>query len=570
MHRSGRFAAAFLSAALASSVLAADEPAPASEQSPATTEAASALTSALAAPAPAAAPAIARASAEVRLYNRTVTTFRASIFDTSPAERAESAARRLRQLLRESGEGKVAVKKVPQGRAITIDGKFAFLVLPGDVNAEAGESIDATARRSAESLERIVSESQESRNLDTLLRNALKALAATAVAGALLWVLARIRGGIARSIASLGSRHAGHLQVAGHAVFGRDQVFFLARAITVTIFWVLAAIVVYEWLAFTLSHFPWTRPWGEGLFGATVNLATQITTGILGALPNLAVAATIFWIAWIASKFVDRTLQPFVSGEVETARLDRDTARPTRKLLTIAVWIFALAMAYPYLPGSDSDAFKGLSVLVGVMVSLGSSSLVGQAASGLIVMFTRTLRPGEYVRIGEHEGTVVELGSFTTKIRTGLGEELSISNSIIAGGITKNYSRSVKDKGFVVDTVVTIGYDTPWRQVHAMLVEAALRTPGVLAEPKPMVFQTGLSDFYPEYRVVAQAAPADPRPRAIVMSDLHANIQDVFNEYGVQIMSPHYLGDPAEAKVVPPAKWHPAPAPQPGEGKSVG
>jgi small-conductance mechanosensitive channel len=158
---------------------------------------------------------------------------------------------------------------------------------------------------------------------------------------------------------------------------------------------------------------------------------------------------------------------------------------------------------------------------------------------------------------------VVELGAFTTKIRTGLGEELTISNSTIAGGITKNYSRAVKGRGFVVDTVVTIGYDTPWRQVHAMLVEAARRTTGILENPAPVVFQTGLSDFYPEYRLVAQAVPSDPRPRAIVMSDLHANIQDVFNEYGVQIMSPHYLGDPADAKVVAPANWYPAPARKP-------
>jgi small-conductance mechanosensitive channel len=152
------------------------------------------------------------------------------------------------------------------------------------------------------------------------------------------------------------------------------------------------------------------------------------------------------------------------------------------------------------------------------------------------------------------------MGAFTTTIRTGLGEELSIPNSIITGTVTKNYSRAVQGNGFIVDTTVTIGYDTPWRQVEAMLVEAARRTPGVLDTPKPHVFQTGLSDFYPEYRLVAQAVPSQPRPRAEVMSQLHANIQDVFNEYGVQIMSPHYLGDPAQAKVVKREDWHLPPA----------
>lgn len=149
---------------------------------------------------------------------------------------------------------------------------------------------------------------------------------------------------------------------------------------------------------------------------------------------------------------------------------------------------------------------------------------------------------------------------FTTRIRTGLGEELSLPNALILGSVSKNYSRTVAAPGFVLDTSVTIGYDTPWRQVEAMLIEAALRTPGVLAAPAPRVFQTALSDFYPEYRLVCQALPGEPRPRAEVLSALHANIQDVFNQYGVQIMSPHYLGDPAEPKRVPPADWFATPA----------
>jgi small-conductance mechanosensitive channel len=229
----------------------------------------------------------------------------------------------------------------------------------------------------------------------------------------------------------------------------------------------------------------------------------------------------------------------------------------------MAVWVFALVMAYPYIPGSDSDAFKGLSVLIGLMVSIGGSGIVGQAASGLILMYTRTFRPGEYVRIGDNEGTIVEMGMFTSRIRTGLGEELTLPNALVLGSVTKNYSRAIRGPGFVVDTTVTIGYDTPWRQVHAMLIDAARRTKGVLGEPAPRVFQIGLSDFYVEYRLVCQAIPSEPRPRAEVISELHANVQDVFNEHGVQIMSPHYLGDPAEAKVVPEARWYAPPAEPP-------
>jgi small-conductance mechanosensitive channel len=183
-------------------------------------------------------------------------------------------------------------------------------------------------------------------------------------------------------------------------------------------------------------------------------------------------------------------------------------------------------------------------------------------------MYTRTYRPGEYVRLGEHEGTVVEMGMFTTRLRTGLGEELTLPNSLVLGAVTKNYSRTVRGRGFILDTAVTIGYDAPWRQVHAMLIEAALRTEGVLADPAPHVFQTALSDFYVEYRVVCQALQTEPRPRAEVLSALHGNVQDVFNEHGVPIMSPHYLGDPAQEKIVPKARWYAAPAAPPGESTS--
>jgi small-conductance mechanosensitive channel len=229
----------------------------------------------------------------------------------------------------------------------------------------------------------------------------------------------------------------------------------------------------------------------------------------------------------------------------------------------VVVWLFALAMAYPYLPGSQTEAFKGLSVLVGLMLSLGASSMVGQAASGLILTYGRTYRKGEYVRVGDQEGTVTELSIFTTRIRTGLGEELTISNATILAGTIRNYSRAVKGQGYVLDTTITIGYDTPWRQVHALLTEAAKRTPGILQDPPPGIFQTALSDWYPVYRLVCQARPTEPGPRAAVLSELHANIQDVFNEYGVQIMSPQYFEDPPTPKVVPPSGWFAAPAVQP-------
>ena len=253
-------------------------------------------------------------------------------------------------------------------------------------------------------------------------------------------------------------------------------------------------------------------------------------------------------------------------GRLHAGWIDADIAKPSRRIFNLVIWIFALAMAYPYLPGAQTEAFKGLSVLVGLMVSLGASSVIGQAFSGLILMYTRAFRNGDYVRIGDTEGTVVELGMFVTRIRTGMGEEITLPNSGIMATTTRNYSRAVGGTGYVVDTVVTIGYSTPWRQVQAMLEEAARRTPGIAATPAPMVRQTALSDFYVEYRLIAYTPVGQPRQRAEVLNDLHAQIQDVFNEYGVQIMSPHYMMDPKDPQVVPKDKWHLPPARPPENG----
>ncbi len=233
-----------------------------------------------------------------------------------------------------------------------------------------------------------------------------------------------------------------------------------------------------------------------------------------------------------------------------------------------AIWLFALVAAYPYIPGSESEAFKGIGVFVGLMLSIGSSGIVNQAVSGLMLMYTRALRSGEFVQIGDAEGTVTSIGFLTTRIETLRREEISIPNALIAANITRNYSRLAPAGGARIAARVTIGYDAPWRQVHAMLLLAAGRTGGLVREAEPRVLQTALLDFYVEYTLLV--AVADPSLRVRVLSELHAHIQDVFNENGVQIMTPNYEADPAAPKVVASADWFRAPARRVEAGDETG
>ena len=504
-----------------------------------------------------------QAPGRIVILNRQIATLRGSLFGVSAQTRAAESEARIRAVLREGGEQQVRTLDVKEGVLVSIDGELMFAITPADTVERTPAAARVEARRAAERLQLAIEESRESRDMRSLLTGTAVALLSAAVMLALMWLLRVVRRRIQDWLTGKTLAHADKLRVGGVEVVRREGVLRAEQWLLNAVFWALALLLLYEWLSLALAQFPFTRPWGEQLNDFLLGMLSRFVLAIVHAIPDLLVAAIIFWLAWLLSGAMRRFFRRVGAGHLRLSWLEADVAPITSKLCIGAIWLFALAMAYPYLPGSDTEAFKGLSVLVGLMLSLGASNLVGQLASGLILTYTRTFHVGEYVRVDEHEGTVVSLGSFTTRIRTGMGEELTIANSQVLGAVTRNYSRTVKGKGFIVDTTVTIGYDAPWRQVVAMLEEAARRTPGVLADPAPRVFQVALSDFYPEYRLVCQAVPDQPRPRAEVMSLLHANVQDVFNEHGVQIMSPHYLGDPAQAKVVPREQWYAAPAKPP-------
>ena len=507
-------------------------------------------------------------ASDLVVFNRKIATFRAPVLGVSAEDRATRGEARIQELLSRPGKHEVSVKSTPVGQVIALDEAMAFVLSPDDLDPLGEETLDDLARRAAGVLAQVAEETREVRDVRALFYGFLAALAATAIFLLLVWGIRRARSAATTRLASLVERYGTrlHLGDADGLVTGRliAVIAWLVKVVS----WVVLALLAYEWVGFVLGRFPYTRPWGEGLVRFLGDLFSGIAHAVIGALPGLILAVIIFLGARFAVGISNSLFDRAVQGGIKVRWLDGDTVRPTRRIASAIIWVFALAMAYPYLPGAQTEAFKGLSVLLGLMLSLGATSLVGQAAAGLIIMYTKTLRAGEYVRVNDFEGTVVESGLFVTRIRTGLGEELTISNSLIVGTVTKNYSRAVNGPGFVLDTVVTIGYDAPWRQVEAMLLEAARRTEGVIQDPPSRVHQTALSDFYVEYRLVTYAIPERSVPRALVLTALHAHIQDVFNEYGVQIMSPHYLGDPASPKVVPRAGWNPPPARPAGEGSA--
>ena len=224
---------------------------------------------------------------------------------------------------------------------------------------------------------------------------------------------------------------------------------------------------------------------------------------------------------------------------------------------------FAAVLAFPYVPGSNSLAFKGISVFLGVLFSLGSSSAVANVVSGYTLIYRRIFKVGDRVKIADFVGDVVATRLQVVHLRTIKNEEITVPSSLIVNSHVINYSAMAKEKGLILHTKVTIGYDAPWRQVEALLLLAAGRTQGLLREPPPFILQTSLDDFYVSYELNVYTDA--PQQMAKLYTDLHRNIQDAFNEYGVQIMSPSYRFDPERPKIVPKEQWYAAPAKAPDE-----
>lgn len=285
--------------------------------------------------------------------------------------------------------------------------------------------------------------------------------------------------------------------------------------------------------------FPQTKNLAFQLFSYIWNPVKSILVGIVSYIPNLF---TIFVIC-LAIRYLVRLFR-YLAGEVQSERLKLrgfypDWAIPTYHIIRFLLYAFMIAMIYPYLPGSNSGVFQGISVFVGLIVSLGSSTVIGNIIAGLVITYMRPFKIGDRIKLNDTTGNVIEKTPLVTRIRTPKNEVVTIPNSFVMSSHTVNFSQSAREYGLIIHSEVSIGYDVPWRKVNKLLIEAALNTPGVVDDPRPFILSTSLNDWYPVYQVNAYIKDADKL--AQIYSDLHQSIQDRFNEEGIEIMSPHYM-----------------------------
>jgi small-conductance mechanosensitive channel len=318
----------------------------------------------------------------------------------------------------------------------------------------------------------------------------------------------------------------------------------------------LAGALIY--FGYVLAQWPWTRGLSRNVVGFALGPLEVIGSGLVANIPRLVFLVVLFFVIRLVLRLVRLFFEAVGRGTVRLERFDPDWAQPTYKILRVAIVGFGLVVAYPYIPGSESAAFKGVSLFIGIVFSLGSSSAISNIIAGYMMTYRRAFKVGDRVKIGDAVGDVIDLRLQVTHLRSYKNEEIVIPNSQILAHEVLNYSSLAREHGLILHTEVGIGYETPWRQVEAMLLAAAERTPGVSREPGPFVLVKRLGDFAVTYELnvyINEVKAMNP-----TYTTLHRNILDVFNEYGVQIMTPAYEGDPAQPKVVPPKDWYAAPA----------
>jgi len=406
-----------------------------------------------------------------------------------------------------------------------------------------------------------INDYREDRSGPVLLQNTLFAAGVTAAMAVLFWALLRLFRWLNNWAVRHVQRNIENLADKSHQLIHAGQIWSLVAALLKTLRFVTLAIVLYFFLNTVLGLYPWTRPAAIILFDLVLNPLESLWTGFVSSVPNLVFLVILFFVVRYILRLARAFFRGVERGRIKWENFDPDWAMPTYKILRVLIVAFAVVVAYPYIPGSDSLAFKGVSLFLGVIFSLGSSSFIANMMAGLTMTYRGAFKEGDLVRIGDITGRVEDIKLMITRVRTAKNESVVIPNSNILNTEVTNFSVVARENGIVVHTIVGIGYDTPWRQVEAMLLLAVERTKGLSMEPAPFVLQKSLGDYAINYEI--NAFCRDDRRMLHIKSDLISQIQDVFNEYGVQIMSPAYEADTEAPKLVPKDKWFEAPAKKP-------
>ncbi|GAB2696891.1 mechanosensitive ion channel [Mucilaginibacter koreensis] len=471
----------------------------------------------------------------------------------TPAERAQAIEHRLEKLGETYGFKTDSLKLVPAEQTTDIVYHEQLLLSVSEQDALwQNSNRPALAAQYRNAIGKAVVLYQQEHSWQTLLKEGL--MAALVIASVLLFIycINRLFSWLLMKFRAHPGKHTNGIYIRNYELLNAEQQFRMVTGALKLIKWGLILLAVFLALPALFSIFPFTKNISTTLLGYVINPLRAVGLAIWRYVPNLITILVLI----IIFRYVLRFFK-YIKTEVERERLSipgfyPDWANPTYQILRVLILLFMLIIIYPYLPGSESPIFKGVSVFAGVLFTFGSAGALGNIVAGLVLTYMRAFKIGDRVKINDVTGDIIEKSLLVTRVKTIQNEIISIPNSMVMGNYTVNYSSDASGNGLIVNTTVTMGYDTPWRQVHQLLIKAALATPMIEPMPEPYVLQTSLDDYYVSYRL--NAYTKQPSRQAVIYSALHANIQDKFFEAGVEIMSPHYraVRDGSALAVPPP------------------
>ncbi|MEI7896463.1 MAG: mechanosensitive ion channel domain-containing protein [bacterium] len=478
-------------------------------------------------------------SASVAPFGTEIFRMYAAIGPFSPAKRARLTEQQIKIIasIPFYHTDSIKIFKSDIAYAIMYEESIINSIFEEDARAE-GLTREEVARNREVKIITAIQQHRHLKNFGEILKNAGFSVGILVLYIIFIILLNRLFRMLSKRMTGWQSRIMKLLRLKEYEFFNRQrQLSFLLISLNI-LRWVIILLLLMVTFIFIFYLLPWTKEISIRILEAVINPLRNILQSFWQYLPNLVTILVILFVTRLIIR-----LFKFLKVEVEKGTLKipgfySDWALPTFNILRVLIIIFTLVAIWPYLPGSGSQVFQGVSVFFGLMFSLTSASALSNFMAGLTLTYTRAFKLGDRVKIGDVTGDIIEKSMIVTKIRTIKNEEITVPNNKIMNSEVINYSTCAPDLGLIMHTTVTIGYDAPWRQVHQLLIDAAINTGLIISTPKPFVLQTALNDFYITYQL--NAYTRSPNEMAVIFSNLHQNIQDSFNNAGVEIMSPHY------------------------------
>lgn len=498
--------------------------------------------------------------AAVVLDGRELFNIQVSVGGYSPQTRALATTRRIREVARNPNvdprELSVVHNDLVETSNITYNGEVLVYITEADARA-AQVNRRALAYEARERIRSAIRDYRAARQPQEILRGAGYGLLLTLGVMLFLWLVFKLSRSTQRRLV----RWKGHY-IRGFRLF--DTELLSADRVTDAIWEAfkllrlgLLSLIIFIYLSQFLRSFPWTRAAGEQLFEYLESAALILWDRFVAYLPNLFFIALIA----IATHYVLRIVRFFFT-ELERDKLSfpgffPQWAKPTYNIVRVLILLFAVTIAFPYFPGSESPAFQGISLFVGALFTLGSSGAIANLIAGVVLIYSRAYEKGDRVKISDAVGTVIDKSLMVTRLQTPKNVIITIPNYMVLSSHIVNYSTTLEEteNPLILHTTITLGYDVPWRKVHKVLIEAANKTDNLLKVPHPFVLQTSLDDFYVSYELNVYTQHPELMPK--IFSELHQNVQDACNESQIEILSPHYSAMRDGNELAVPKKYWP-------------